>query len=1054
MHVVAPIGLATLLALPACASFQGNLNYDSPSRRHPNLGINVPIVSLRSHKRGAVAFQPSQLNFTHGVASGDPYSDSIIIWTRLAPSLQSSDSNVTVQGTVPLYNHDIEPYIQADANPVCVDWKVMQAAGNSNISVASGRAYTTGDIDYTVKVEATGLRPFTAYNYQFNVCGSNNTSPVGLTKTAPAEDADVDELKFAVFSCSNYPTGYFNPYGNAARKAQHDYVVHLGDYIYEGAARGERAHDPPRVLFSLFDYRTRHGQYRTDPDLQLLSRDFAWIATWDDHEVANNGYRDGFSGLNNTEESFRNDGPSISVDQRKMNAVRAYFEWMPIRQVDMDDNLRIWRNFRMGKLMDLIVLDTRNYDRSITTLGWNNDYIDLLVDDASRTLMGSHQENWFYRQLSESADRGATWRIIGNQIIFSRIIESFGINADNWNGYTANRNRTLKHLYDNNIGNNVFLAGDSHQNWVSDLVWLGEKDYNDATGAGALGVEFAGTAVSSTGVRKPLNGTDADARARIDQSPVLQWQDGYYRGYFVMSVGRDRIETQFFGSPSVATRNAYDIPLANFTVLAGDNRLERPVAGGSVESGSLRGGEVEHTNLTLNTETGAWEFIAQSDQMGPLAVDIGANWVHSTGSNPIVDLAKETGTPLHRWNENTLLVDCEGSLLATSEANNALKQVWEVLEAAMEHSKICSEHINSAASLYSYFETWSDRAIHDSKMTQHEADLVLAMSQMWGAYVGDRVELQSLKYFFLEDCIEGEDCFIPTNYEKIMARISSIPLAQAHVQLNTIMTCLEASEDGQYPVCLTTSDGKKQLFDDVVLTTPLGWLKQHKESIRPLHPRIASAIESISFGRLEKVLVEFPSAFWAPAEAGSASGTDGIISFVHWLSPSYATITNPRRWRLECVSFHAFPEPYRRNILLFYTFGDCSTHITTSIRELQGKARHRWLQEFFAPYYSRLPGYSKIYAPLRFLATEWGNDEFAGNGSYSNFQVGMTDAAEDVEAMRHGMPGQHIWFAGEHTAPFDGLGTVAGAYTSGEEVATRIVNSKRHIGVNMGTSCL
>lgn len=104
--------------------------------------------------------------------------------------------------------------------------------------------------------------------------------------------------------------------------------------------------------------------------------------------------------------------------------------------------------------------------------------------------------------------------------------------------------------------------------------------------------------------------------------------------------------------------------------------------------------------------------------------------------------------------------------------------------------------------------------------------------------------------------IPQEDCFIPTNYEKIMARISSIPLAQAQVQLNTIMTCLEVPEDGQYPVCLTTSDGKKQLFDDVVLTTPLGWLKQHKESIRPLHPRIASAIESMSFGRLEKVSSE------------------------------------------------------------------------------------------------------------------------------------------------------------------------------------------------------
>ncbi|KAL8772471.1 MAG: hypothetical protein Q9209_002423 [Squamulea sp. 1 TL-2023] len=615
MYLVATIGLAALLALPIGAFYDGNLNYNSPSRRHVNFGIDVPLVSRRGSKRGIIAYKPSELNFTHGVASGDPYPNSVILWTRIAPSPVSSNSNVTVQGPVPLYNHDTETYIKADANPICVDWRIRQGARNSTaVSVSSGRAYTTGDIDYTVKVEATGLTPFTTYRYQFTVCGSNNTSPEGRTKTAPAEDANIDQVKLAVFSCSNYPVGYFNAYGNAARKAQQDYVVHLGDYIYEGATQGPRAHNPPRILFSLFDYRTRHGQYRSDPDLQLLAKDFAWITTWDDHEVANNAYRDGFSALNNTEESFRNDGPNISVDQRKLHAVRAYFEWMPIRQVDLDDNLRIWRSFKMGNLMDLIVLDTRNYDRSITTLGWNNDYIPLIANDAGRSLMGSHQENWFYRQLSESAGRGATWRIIGNQIIFSQVVEEFGTAEDNWDGYYANRNRTLKHLYDNNIGNNVFLAGDSHQNWVSDLVWLGEKPYDKATGSGGVGVEFAGTAVSSTGARGNLSTTDALARARINESTVMQWQDGYYRGYFLMSVGKDSIETQFFGSPSVASRNAWDLPLANFTVVAGDNRLSRPVAGGSVESGSLRGGEVQHTNLSLNTQTGSWEEV-NFDQM-------------------------------------------------------------------------------------------------------------------------------------------------------------------------------------------------------------------------------------------------------------------------------------------------------------------------------------------------------------------------------------------------------------------------------------------------------
>ncbi|KAL9025523.1 MAG: hypothetical protein Q9196_005669 [Gyalolechia fulgens] len=275
-----------------------------------------------------------------------------------------------------------------------------------------------------------------------------------------------------------------------------------------------------------------------------------------------------------------------------------------------------------------------------------------------------------------------------------------------------------------------------------------------------------------------------------------------------------------------------------------------------------------------------------------------------------------------------------------------------------------------------------------------------------------------------------------------MASVAKIPLTQARVQFNTTVTSVENVEGGQLPVCVTTSDGRKQYFDDVVVTTPLGWLKQHQDCIRPLSPRIASAIESMSFGRLEKVLIEFPVAFWESAATKADGGTDDAISFVHWLSPSYATSTNPRTWRLECVSFHAFPKPYRRNILLFYTFGDCSSHITSSICGLQDKERDGWLQDFFEPYYSRLPGYTENCAPLRFLATEWCNHEFAGNGSYSNFQVGMADAAGDVEAIRHGMPEQHIYFAGEHTAPFDSLGTVAGAYTSGEKIAERIIGSK------------
>ncbi|OAG11648.1 alkaline phosphatase [Paraphaeosphaeria sporulosa] len=599
-------------ASAATAAFHTNLNYASPSRRHLALGIDLPKVAKRSSALPARSWGPEALNFTHGVASGDPLPNSVILWTRVSPTVKNDASNVTVEGNVPLYNHETEPYIKASKNPVCVEYQVG-ADKNFTSIIDKGTAYTTSDIDYTVKVEATNLEPFTQYYYQFNVCGSSKKSPLGRTKSSPRADDDVTKVGLAVYSCSNYPNGYFNAYGNAARKDNIDYVIHLGDYIYETGkgtlGKDPRATNPSDEIFTLYDYRTRIAQYRTDLDLLLSHQQYPWIPVWDDHEVSNNGYRDGSSGLNNTEESFRKDG-GVSVDQRKMNAVRAYFEWMPIRQVDMDDNLRIWRTFQIGKLFDLIMLDTRNYDRSITTLNWNDDYVAELIDDAGRTLMGSHQENWFYGQLSKSAERGATWRIIGNQIVFSRLNntarDNDWLNADQWDGYTANRNRTLHHLYSNEISNTIFLSGDSHANWVSDLVWLDEMPYDQVTGAGSIGVEFAGTAVSSSGYAKNITYGNIEAAGLIRDNAELQWTEGYYRGYYELQISPSEITANYFGCPTVAFRNPLEISLANFTVLAGANRLQRRVANGTVENGALQRGSVKQTNLTLNTETGAW----------------------------------------------------------------------------------------------------------------------------------------------------------------------------------------------------------------------------------------------------------------------------------------------------------------------------------------------------------------------------------------------------------------------------------------------------------------
>jgi alkaline phosphatase D len=191
-------------AATALAAFTGNLNYFSPSLHHPALGVSINKVAKRTY--ASSPWDPSQLNFTHAVASGDPYEDSVILWTRISPSYDDDKSNVTVSGPVALYNHDTEEYVSKSSAPVCVDWKISPTE-DFNTTADSGTAYTSSDIDYTVKVEAKKLQPFTTYYYQFTVCNSDNASPVGRTKTIPSKTGKVETaIRLAVYSCSNYRT--------------------------------------------------------------------------------------------------------------------------------------------------------------------------------------------------------------------------------------------------------------------------------------------------------------------------------------------------------------------------------------------------------------------------------------------------------------------------------------------------------------------------------------------------------------------------------------------------------------------------------------------------------------------------------------------------------------------------------------------------------------------------------------------------------------------------------------------------------------------------------
>lgn len=271
------------------------------------------------------------------------------------------------------------------------------------------------------------------------------------------------------------------------------------------------------------------------------------------------------------------------------------------------------------------MLDTRHYDRSITDLYWNTDYVHAISNDAGRSMMGSRQENWFYNNLIQSKNRGAAWRVIGSQTVFSRINESIALgnvnplDYDAWDGYQANRNRTFQTLYANNITNNIMISGDSHANWVSDLVWLDQHAYNLSTGDGSIGVEFAGTAVSSPspgGQNISIAAANAGSAALVAANRELQWSELYYRGYFELHLNHSSVSAQYFGMPTIVTRNTGEISLANFTVQSGANKLQRfngTVVNTPVENGFVKFGKTLQTNLTNSTDTGMY-FISHDDQ--------------------------------------------------------------------------------------------------------------------------------------------------------------------------------------------------------------------------------------------------------------------------------------------------------------------------------------------------------------------------------------------------------------------------------------------------------
>ena len=428
--------------------------------------------------------------FQHGVASGDPYPTSVVLWTRVTPTPESTPGS-------------------GNGPRVKVRWQV--AADRRFREVVSTGTFTTGPArDHTVKLEATGLRPGTTYYYRFLHKGV--ASRVGRTRTAPARDAHPENLRFGVVSCSNLPGGYFSAYRHLARRDDLDAVLHLGDYLYEygeGGYGGVREPVPAHEMVTLADYRQRHAQYKQDPDLQLLHAKNPFIVTWDDHEVTNDAWRDG----------AENHQPDTEGDYhaRRRRAYRVYDEWMPVRMggtAETGDGTRLFRRLRFGDLAELSMLDLRTYrDQQAALAATPVPSPDGTVSDPDRTITGDAQMRWLKESLQEHR---AQWKLVGNPVMIAPVVfpplpgdvtsavnDITGLlpengapyNVDQWDGYTADRLEVFRHLADNGVQNTVFLTGDIHSGWACDLP-LDAGTYPTEAGR-SVATEFVCTSITS-----------------------------------------------------------------------------------------------------------------------------------------------------------------------------------------------------------------------------------------------------------------------------------------------------------------------------------------------------------------------------------------------------------------------------------------------------------------------------------------------------------------------------------------------------------------------------
>ncbi len=500
--------------------------------------------------------------FGYGVASGDPTKDRVIIWTRATPNARATPGS-------------------GRGAHVDVTWEVAQDPDFQRI-VRTGSVRASAAHDHTVKVDVDGLQVYTRYWYRFRAIGE--TSPVGLTRTAPDDPRHIHALRFALVSCSNYTGGYFGPYRAIAERQDLDFVLHVGDYIYEygnGAHRygpkeliGKRDGQPATETIDLAGYRLRHALHKADPDLAEAHRTHPWVTIFDDHEVANNCWRSG----------AENHTPGVEGNflTRRAEAYQAYMEWMPFRLPEQHtvahQGTRFFRRFRFGSLADLSVLETRqNRSRQVdvapfTTTGGGLipigiPAVDAQLSDPHRHLPEPEQMRWLKRNVEERMH----WHLIGNQVVLTptRYPGTFGgeaaattmLNSDQWDGYQADQNELITHLAGRpaRSGDALVLTGDAHSSWAMDL-----PTTTTGNGYTSAGVEFVCPSVTSDGFYEVLRsaaspGTTPEAvvaatNAATDSvtaiNPWIKYYDGIGHGFVIIDVTPERIQGDWYHTPT------------------------------------------------------------------------------------------------------------------------------------------------------------------------------------------------------------------------------------------------------------------------------------------------------------------------------------------------------------------------------------------------------------------------------------------------------------------------------------------------------------------------